>query len=441
MAFSSAPHPGPGPGDTLNLPNRGQFLGPLQELLRRISPGTAVGVFCVQVNRLREIQDCFGWWAGEAVLSQVGRRLSEAVGPFDVVGRLNPDEFIVVLPGLAAPDALSVAARLTAAITSASLIDGRQVAVGASTGVVIARSDEPKPEDLLEWAAIASHRASERGAGQVAMFEPVMRDSAQAQLRGESELRRALDEHELSVWYQPIVSLPGGRLVGAEALARLARPDHGMVPAAQVIATAERSGLISELGRAVLQAACRQASTWGGLVNQQEMTISVNVSGLQLADPSFPDQVLESLAACALEPASLCLELTESVLTHRAPVALAALERLRAAGVTLALDDFGTGFSSLACLREFPIQALKVDRSFVAGVGQDAADTAIVRSSIDLAHALGLTAIAEGVETLEQLDHLLSMGCDRAQGYLWSPAVPAAEFRQAHRYGRGTARD
>lgn len=441
MPSPSAPRPGPGPPGVLNLPNRETLLARLQDLLARESHGLGVGIFCVQVNRLREIQDCSGWWAGETVLSHVARRLSDTVGPFDVVGRLSPDEFIVILPDLATADALRVAARLTASVSTATLIDGRQVNVGASTGVAFARPGGPQAEDLLEWAAIAAHRASERGAGQVAVFEPVMRDSAQAQLRGENELRRALDEQALSVWYQPIFSLPAGRLVGAEALARLGRPENGMVPAGQVATTAERAGMISELGRAVLEAACRQASTWGGLINPQEMTISVNVSGLQLTDPTFPDLVGECLAAAAFRPASLCLELTESVLTRRTSAVAPVLERLRSLGVTLALDNFGTGHSTLACLKELPIQVLKLDRSFVAGMAVNAADQAIVRSTIELAHALSLTAVAEGVESLEQLDLLLSMGCDQAQGYLWSPAVPANEFRQTHRYGRGTPRD
>lgn len=410
------------------LPNKAFLTDRLQERLeRRPVQAATVGVFCILIDRLRDLDDGFGRRVGDQALNEIAARLVTASSPSDIVGRFGGDELVVVRD-MAAAEALAFARRLTSSVGPTISIDGRNIPVSASAGVVVTDLLGPGAEELLQDAAIAAHSAAERGAGQVELFEPTMRRTAEARLDCETELRRALDRQTLQVWYQPIVSVQSGRLIGAEALVRWPHPERGMVPPVHFVAAAERCGLICALGEIVLRTACQDVAGWRRRKALRDLTVSVNVSSLQLTDPGFVEVVRDCLSISGLDPEALCLELTESVLTRPTTAVTVALDRVRSLGVSIAADDFGTGYSSLAYLREFPIQVLKLDRSFVAGTGQSLTDTAIVRCTIELARALGLTSVAEGVETQAQLDCLRDMGCDQAQGYLWAAPVPAPEF-------------
>jgi EAL domain-containing protein (putative c-di-GMP-specific phosphodiesterase class I) len=287
------------------------------------------------------------------------------------------------------------------------------------------------------------YRAKGRGGGLWELFDEELRAHAVARLDLEDALRRALEEGELRVFYQPVTTLDE-RPVSAEALVRWQHPAHGLISPADFIPIAEETGLIVPLGQFVLEEACRQLAEWRRSDPAlAELTIAVNLSTRQLADPGLPERVCEVLTANGLDPSVLCLEITESVLMDDVGTPANSLLALHELGVQLAVDDFGTGYSSLLSLRRFPVQVLKLDRSFVSGLGRNERDTAIVGSVIQLAHALGLVAVAEGVETEAQLEALVSLGCDRAQGYLWSPPVPpdaARDLLAVHRCPRAVPR-
>lgn len=417
-------------GDLLpGFPNRALISGRWEEHLRAHAGGAGrAGAVCLHINRLQDIYDCYGLQAHESVLGEVAGRLSDGAGRDGLVAVVGVDEVVVVLPDVGSTEASAVGKGLIEAIGPTVLVNGREAPVTASAGVALTGTRGPDVNRLMEDAALASHVAAKRGPGQVEVFEPGLRHKAEARLDCETELYSALARGELQVWYQPIVSVRNGALVGAEALIRWPDARRGFVRPDEVVAAAERSGLIGDLGETVLRSACRDVAGWRSRPELANMAISVNVSGLQLSDPAFSELVKDCLRAAGLEPGALCLELTENALTHLSTATVTVLGQLRSLGVSLAVDDFGTGFSSLAYLREFPLQVLKLDRCFVAGIGTRRTDTAIVRSTLELARALGLMTVAEGVETLEQLECLRDLGCDNAQGYFWSLALPAAEF-------------
>jgi len=297
-------------------------------------------------------------------------------------------------------------------------IGSRRLVVSASIGVVVGRRRDD-PHTVLRDADTAMYRAKERGRGRHQIYDTALHRRALAALEVEADLRAALSVGGIEVWYQPIVRLRDLAVLGMEALVRLSHPDHGVLPPAEFLTVAEETGLIVPMGRQILRHAAVQAATWPGHVG-----LAVNVSGRELAEPTFSRSVQEALDESGLSPGRLTLEITESVMTGSDEATVRMLTELKEAGVRIAIDDFGTGWSSLSYLRHFPVDVVKVDRSFVSGIDERADDRAIVRAVVSLARSLGLTTVAEGIETREQLQWLSEMGCDEGQGFLIAGPAP-----------------
>jgi diguanylate cyclase (GGDEF)-like protein/PAS domain S-box-containing protein len=409
------------------LPNRALALDRLAHALaRRQRDRIDVAVFVLDLDRFKTINDSFGHAAGDEVLLALGPRLTAAVRATDTVARLGGDEFVVICPDVDAGRGVTdVAERLAAAVARPLVLDSGEHFFTVSTGVALAATRTDTPASLLGDADAAVYRAKARGRGRYELFDEAMRTSAMARVRTEAELRRALERGELEVFYQPVIDLATGRVVSTEALVRWAHPQRGMISPLEFIPIAEESGLIAELGLQVLEHACRQTAAWQRHVDPA-IGVSVNVSGRQAGNPVFPAQVAAIAGRHGLRAGTLLLEITETVLMEEADAPETVIDTLAEHGITLALDDFGTGYSSLSRLKRFRLDVLKIDRSFVAGIEANIDDRAIVKAIIDMAHAVGLTVVAEGVETREQEETLRGFGCDRAQGYLYARPQPAA---------------
>ncbi|MCW2715081.1 MAG: hypothetical protein JWN88_2128 [Frankiales bacterium] len=417
--------------DTLTgLPNRVLLIDRLEQaLVDSARQGSDVAVAFLDLDHFKRVNDSLGHPAGDELLRQVALRLSGAVRGGDTLSRYAGDEFIVLLRDLQDPrDARLLCDRLLLALNEPFHVSGSAVVVTASVGVVVGRSPQTADEMLL--AADASmYDAKAHGRSRVREFSAELRRDAEVRLEIETGLRRALVASELVLHYQPVVSLVTGRAVSVEALVRWQHPEHGLLLPGHFIPVAEACGLIVPLGAWVLDQACGDAAAWTGSLAGLE--IAVNLSARQLTLPDIVDRVGDALAVSGLDPARLVLEVTESAVMEDTEAAGEALDALAALGVRIAIDDFGTGYSSLLYLRRYPISVLKVDRAFVSGVDSSADDHAICASVVSLGHAVGATTIAEGVETAEQLGALRSMGCQRAQGFLWSPGVPLAALATA----------
>jgi EAL domain-containing protein (putative c-di-GMP-specific phosphodiesterase class I) len=366
------------------------------------------------------------------MLRMVADRLSAGIYVNDTVARLDGDEFIVLTEAVVDEAAArALAARLRAAVCLPMQVDGAETVISCSIGIAMASAGDPTA--LLRHADAATGRAKEDGWGRTVVFDEQLGDATTERSRLLADLRHAVTRDQLRLYYQPIVTLDGEGIAGVEALVRWQHPQRGLVPPDEFIGLAEARGLIVEIGEWVLREACRQAARWvtagaGGT----PLHMSVNVSAVQLAHGArFVAFVADTLRASGLDPASLVLEITESALMGNAETVLEVLTELKALGVRLAIDDFGTGYSSLAHLKRFPVDVLKVDRSFIAGLGRHPEDSAIVASILGLTHALGIVAVAEGVETPEQLGALQRLGCEFGQGFLWSRPVPAVELEPA----------
>jgi diguanylate cyclase (GGDEF)-like protein/PAS domain S-box-containing protein len=414
-----------------------EVLVPRTQLVRRLDDALAraagvggkLAVLLLDLDRFKEVNEGFGHAAGDMVLPLVGRRLAQAVRPADVVVRVAGDEFVVVCEGLVGElEAVGVAERIHAALREPVRIRRSELHLTASIGIAMTHGDGDHAESLLRDADAALYQAKQRGRARFELFNGARRREAQDRRQLEAELEHAIDSGELRVWLQPEIALPGETLLGFEALVRWEHPKRGLLGPAEFIPHAERSGLIDRLGEWVLEHACQFARGWRDEHPGMPMVVSVNVSARQLADPLLADRVADALEMTGLAPEELCLELTESALMDDADLSLAALRALKALGVQLAIDDFGTGYSSLAYLRRFPIDAVKIDRSFVSGLGSRSEDSAIVTAVLGLTQALGLNAIAEGVEDVGQRDELVRLGCGAAQGFLFSPPRPAHEL-------------
>jgi diguanylate cyclase (GGDEF)-like protein len=420
----SAVH-GPAADDALTgLANRALFLDRLRSMT---AAGTPVAVLFLDLDDFKLINDGWGHDTGDRLLCEVADRLRAAVRPGDLVARLGGDEFTVLCEGVTGErEALAVAGRLREALEDPFDIAGQLRHVRASIGCRVAiGSSADAAEALLRDADVAMYQAKDRGRNRVELYSEETRRRIVRRLEVEQELRAAVEAGTLAVHYQPQVDLLTGRVAGVEALARWNHPRLGAVAPLEFIAVAEETGLIGPLGSRVIGETCRQVAAWRreGL----SLAATVNVSAHQLGDPGFADSVARHLGAAGLEPSSICLELTESALMGAGEEPRQALAALKALGVYVAIDDFGTGFSSLAALKRLPVEVVKVDRSFVDGLGTDPEDSAIVASVLSLAHAMGLHVIAEGVETPLQASELVTLGCTVAQGFLWSPAVPAED--------------
>ncbi len=405
------------------LPNRTLALDRLEQALaRRRRHGSNVAAIMIDLDRFKVINDSLGHGAGDGLLLALAPRLRESLRTSDTVARLSGDEFVIVCEAAhGLRQVIAVAERAAAAIARPFALDSGEHFVSASIGISVASRSDETPESLLRDADAAMYRAKQSGGGRYELFDDKMRADVLARLRIETELRHALDHGELRVHYQPIVDTATGHPRGLEALVRWQHSQRGLVAPLDFIPVAEETGLIIDLGRWVLETACRQGAIWQQRFGRP-LKMFVNVSGRQIANPLFAVEVAETVRRSGLLPQSLGLEVTESVLIDEAGATMTVLEQLMADGVRLMLDDFGTGYSSLSYLKQFPLAGLKIDSVFTRGLGRSAADAAIVKTVIDLARALGLTVVAEGVETDDQLNHLRRLGCTRAQGYLFCRA-------------------
>jgi diguanylate cyclase (GGDEF)-like protein/PAS domain S-box-containing protein len=414
------------------LPNRALFLDRLGLALTRLERRPSLGaVFFLDLDHFKVVNDSLGHSAGDHVLVAVADRLQRALRDGDTAARLGGDEFAILCEDLVDEgEAVQIAERIGAAIgTTPIQVSGRELVVSASIGVAFATYSQQRPEALLRDADAAMYRAKERGRARYELFDAAMRARAVARLETEAALREAIEQHQLSLAYQPEVLLADGRLIGAEALLRWRNEAGEMTRPSEFVPVAEETGLIVPIGAWVIREACLHLARWRQLApDRAPRTVSVNVSGRQLGRPDLPEVVEHALHESGLDPGSLCLEITESVLMDDIEGAVSALKVLKAIGIELAVDDFGTGYSSLAHLRRFPVDVLKIDHSFVSGLGRNPEDSAIVRAVLGLARTLDLAAVAEGVERADQLEELRALGCERAQGHLFSPALAEPDF-------------
>jgi len=407
------------------LANRRRLL----DEIHRVADGSgSVGVLLLDVDRFKNVNDSLGHDRGDELLVVIADRLRLAVRPGDLVARLGGDEFAVVLPGpVAVADAEFVAERLMRLIGDPVVLGHQKIYPTASIGIAVA-DDQTEVDDLLRRADTAMYRAKAQGRARAESFDEELRDAVKARMETEAGLRGALRSNELLVHYQPEVSLHDGRILGAEALIRWQHPTEGLLPASEFIEVAEETGLVVEMGEIVLAAACAEAAQWPG--GDDGPLIRVNLAAAQLQREDTVSLVRSVLGETGLSASRLCLEITESAVMNDVARSEEILHRLKSLGVHLAVDDFGTGFSSLAYLKRFPVDALKIDRAFVSDLGRDSSDVAFVRSIVSLAEALGLDVVAEGVETLEQAEILVGLGCHRAQGFYFAKPGPAAELRE-----------
>jgi diguanylate cyclase (GGDEF)-like protein/PAS domain S-box-containing protein len=417
------------------LPNRTLLHERLQHMLDTCAPGRSIAVMFLDLDRFKEVNDSFGHEHGDVLLCEVATRLRRVLRPADVVARLGGDEFVVVADcgggggGAGASDpAAAIAAKLLEVMTLPVTVGAQDVVVGASIGISIYPRDAATRELLFQTADTAMYRAKTEGRNRYRFFEPEMTVAARARMALELSLRPALAREEFELHYQPRIDLRSMAVVGMEALIRWRHPQQGMVPPQQFIGIAEETGLINPIGRWVLREACRQTRR---LIDEfgRPIRVSVNVSARQLAQQGFVAEVREALADAGLAPVALELELTESALIEDLERTAAMLGELQAIGVKLAVDDFGTGYSGLAYLRRLPIDVLKLDRSFVMQDDGRISAFDFVKAFVDMAHALQMSVVAEGVETAEVLDFLRAASCDEAQGYLLGRPLPLAELR------------
>ncbi len=409
------------------LSNRTSLIARAHEALKQgRATGEHIALLLIDVDGFRLVNDSFGLSMGDLLLRATGARLARTVRSMDTVARMSGDEFVVLLEGLETPSEVHVVAeRITRELSLPFDLRGYAVYATVSMGMVASGIGYDEPEELLRDANIALARAKASGRNQRVSFTHEMRRSTVRRLMLETDLRRALERSELSLVYQPILSLQTGEVMGFEALCRWHHGKHGMIGPSEFIPIAEDSGLIMPIGRWALQAACEDALTWTRWDHQP--WVSVNVSGRQLAQPEFIDDLILTVEKTGLPTARLRLEITESVLMENADWAKTVLERVRALGVGISIDDFGTGYSSLAYLRRFPIQTLKIDRAFLSRDGDAEDSWAIVDAIRSLAKVLGLGVIVEGVETEEHLERLSAMRCEAGQGYLMAHPLPADE--------------
>ena len=412
-----------------DLPNRKLLLDRLGQMLARSRRyRNDLAVLFLDLDRFKRVNDTLGHSVGDRLLQIAARRLTGCIRQTDTAARLAGDEFVLVLGQVEGPQgAATVARKATEALARPVAIDGQELVVTASVGISFCPRDGDDPEALLRNADAAMYRAKEHGGNCYRFYQADMNAHDRDRMELESHLRRALERGELRAYYQPQVDASSKRIIGAEALMRWRHEPRGLVYPAEFIPLAEQTGLIVPMGEWILHTACAQARAWqhAGFPLKR---VAVNLSGRQFRESNLIATVGKALAEARLDPACLALEITESTAMHNPAQAMATLHEAKQMGVQLGVDDFGTGYSSLSCLKRFPLDMLKVDRSFVSHIATDAHDAAITRAIIGVAHSLGLKAIAEGVESAEQDRLLRSLDCDEEQGYLYGKPLPAADL-------------
>jgi len=414
-----------------DLPNRALFHERLQQELDRLAPGEQLAVLYIDIDEFKSVNDSLGHMIGDELLKSVAARLQQCVDSFDFVARLGGDEFAIVQTGVRNPaDVVDLVRRTHETIRAPYDCLGHQMSSDASIGIALAPQDGSDLDQILKNADLAMYAAKSAGRRTWRFFEPAMDAHVRERRKLETDLRKAIAERSLEVYYQPCVSLQNNAITGCEALVRWRHPERGMISPAEFIPIAEETGLINELGEWVLATACAEAASW-----PDDVRLAVNVSPVQFRSGTLALKIVAALAASALPASRLELEITEAVLIRDDEVALEILHQLRGIGVRIALDDFGTGYSSLSYLQRFPFDKIKIDRCFINDIAEQGGSS-IVQAVVNIAAARHMATTAEGVETRWQQETLRGLGCTEMQGYLFSAPKPAEAIREilfAHR--------
>jgi diguanylate cyclase len=423
------------------LPNRVLFMDRLALALvrsARRSPAS-VGVLFLDVDRFKAVNDRLGHDAGDELLLEVASRIHASLRPGDTVARFGGDEFCVLCVANET-DVVTVAKRIAATLKEPFQVGRSEVVVSGSIGISLSGGAQSTPEQLVRDADAAMYRAKERGRGRYELFDEEMSSRAVKRLEIETRLRRAIDEGEFRLLYQPEVDIASGAIVAVEALVRWQHPERGLLPPAEFIQVAEDTALIVPLGEWVMREACRQRKEWREAhLNGSTPRLFLNMSARQLARPDLISTISQVVGESGVSGEDLGVEIAESVLMEDIESTLLTLKQMKELGLSLSIDDFGTGFSSLSHLKHLPVDTLKVDKSFVDGLGRDPDDSAIVSAAVSLAHALRLTAVAEGVERDRQLSELKQLGCDRFQGYFFAKPMPGESLSRLLATTQGTS--
>ncbi len=422
-----------------NLPNRALFMDRLERVIARHSTRdeSTIAVLFLDVDDFKIVNDTLGHAAGDSLLAEVGRRLTSVLRPADTAARFGGDEFTVLLEGVGgAAEALEVAARIVRRTSEPFRMGDRDISVTVSVGIGVSGADSVQAHDLVSQADIAMYRAKENGKARAELFDAEMSAEAWRKLDLQHDLRHAIDRKELRVHYQPVVDLRSGELTQLEALVRWQHPDRGLIQPMEFIPFAESSGFIGQIDRFVLQEATRQLAAWRRTFKSaMNLGVAVNLSPREFRDMDVTREVLQVLADTGLPATALTLEITESASLLSAGTLPATIQQLSDMGVRLVIDDFGVGYSGLDHFKRLRVHGLKIDRSFVAGVASRQADLAIVKAALAFGSALGLSVVAEGIETQAQMDKLRSLGCDRGQGFLISMPLTASAVETQLRSG------
>jgi diguanylate cyclase (GGDEF)-like protein len=418
------------------LANRALFTDRLGHALAAAGRrGSPVTVLLMDLEGFKAINDTLGHRTGDQLLSGFAGRLRSCVRPTDTVARVGGDEFAVLIPEGNLEVGASIAQRIVRETKPPFVLSGREVFTAVSVGITQAEGAD-SVSDVIRNANAAMYSAKRQGEGSFEVYRPKLHGPLLQRLQLGTDLRQAVEQVLFTLHYQPVVALPGGEIFGVEALVRWEHPEHGLISPADFIPLAEEAGLIVAIDRWVLEEACRQARLWNGDGDRPALTMHVNMSARQLHDKDLTAHVRAALDATGLDPGRLTLEITESVLIEDIDAVVRALGQVRDLGVGVAIDDFGIGFSSLSYLRRLPVDVVKIDRSFVVGVGSHSEEWSLARGIIRLVHGLGLQTVAEGIEKADQVAHLSALGCRYGQGYYFARPAPSGEISELLEQGR-----